>query len=181
MESTCTTGKMNVREYFEVLINIMRSPARFFEGVAQEEGMRRSLIFLMISGLFYCSASMTYFFENSVTMGVIMMLNAVFMPAFGAALTFILLGMTGTEKVPFAKVFNIYAYASGTVMVISWIPGLAIIMEPVRALLVGVGLVKASGIGKFKAALVILITAFLILLFFWTAAPVVEELKPLLR
>jgi len=182
MESTCTAGsRISIREYFEIIINVMRSPVRFFESVGQEEGMRRSLLFLMISGLFFCSVSMTYFFENSVMMGVIMMVNAVLMPAFGAVVTFTLLGMTGTEKVPFNKVFNIYAYASGSVMIVSWIPGLSIIMEPVRALLIGIGLVKAAGVGKVKAVLVIALTAVMILIFFWTAAPVIEELKPLLR
>jgi len=182
MESTCTAGsKMSIREYFEIIIDVMRSPVRFFEAVGREEGMRRSLIFLMISGLFFCSVSMTYFFENSVVMGVIMMLNSVLMPAFGAVITFTLLGMTGTEKVPFAKVFNIYAYSSGAVMVVSWIPGLSIVMEPVRALLIGIGLVKGVGIGKVKAVILIALTAFMILIFFWSAAPIIEELKPLLR
>ncbi|MDD3310743.1 YIP1 family protein [Pseudodesulfovibrio sp.] len=182
MESTCTAGsRISIREYFEIIINVMRSPVRFFEGVGQEEGMRRPLLFLMISALFFCSVSMTYFFENSLMMGFIMMLNAILMPAFGAVITFTLLGMTGTGKVPFAKVFNIYAYSSGAVMVVSWIPGLAIIMEPVRALLIGIGLVKAAGVGKIKAALVIVLTAAMILIFFWSAAPVIEELKPLLR
>lgn len=182
MESTCTTtSRMNIREYFEVLLDVMRSPVKFFDVVGREEGTRRSLLFLMISSLFYCSVSMAYFFENSLTMGVIMMLNAVLMPAFAAVITFTLLGMTGTGRVPYAKVFNIYAYASGAVMVISWIPGLAYVMEPVRALLVGIGLVKAAGVGKVRAVVILLMTAFLILLFFWSAAPLIEELKPFLH
>ena len=180
MESTCaTSSRMNVREYFDVLLSVLRSPVKFFETAAREEGTRRSLLFLMISALFYCSVSMTYFFENSLTMGVIMMANAVLMPAFASVITFTLLGMVG-NRMPYAKVFNVYAYASGAVMVVSWIPGLAVVMEPVRAVLVGVGLVKTAGIGKIKAAMIILVTAFVILLFFWSAAPVIEELKQLL-
>jgi len=182
MESTCTTNsRMNIKEYFEVLLSVLRSPAKFFETVAGEEGSRRPLMFLMISALFYCSVSMAYFFENSLAMGVIMMVNAIFMPAFAAVVTFTLLGMTSTGRLPFSKVFNIYAYASGAVMVVSWIPGLAMIMEPLRAVLVGVGLVKAAGIGKIRAAIIILMTAVVILLFFWSAAPIIQQLKPLLH
>ncbi|MBG0788926.1 MAG: hypothetical protein H0S80_00340 [Desulfovibrionaceae bacterium] len=171
--------KFNIREYFDILMEVMRSPARFYERTAQETGSRKPLLFLMVSAIFYCSVSMAYFFENSLTMGLIMMANAVLMPAFAAMITFILLGMSGRERTPFSRVFNIYAYASGAVMVISWIPGLAIVMEPVRALLVGVGLVKALGIGKIKAVLLLVMTAVLLLLFFWSAAPLVLELKTL--
>ncbi|MEF2232249.1 MAG: YIP1 family protein [Pseudodesulfovibrio sp.] len=182
MESTCATGsRMNIREYFEVLLSVLRSPVKFFEAVAMEEGSRRALLFLMISSLFYCSVSMTYFFENSLTMGVIMMANAVLMPVFAAVITFTLLGMTGSARLSFNKVFNIYAYAGGAVMVVSWIPGLAVIMEPVRAVLVGIGLVKSAGVGKVKSAVLVLLTAVVILLFFWSAAPIIEELKSLLR
>ncbi|WP_272699515.1 YIP1 family protein [Desulfovibrio sp. Fe33] len=173
--------RMGIREYFETLMDVMRSPARHFEQTAAETGSRRALIFLMISALFYCSVSMAYFFENSLAMGIIMMANAILMPAFGAVITFILISMTGQERLPFGRIFNIYAYASGAVMVISWIPGLAFIMEPVRAVLIGVGLHKGAGVSKLRAALLIVLTATVMLLFFWTAAPMVVELKQLFQ
>lgn len=180
MEATReNTTRMGIKDYFETLLDVMRSPARHFANTAEENGSRKALLFLMISGLFYCSVSMAYFFENSLAMGVVMMLNAILMPAFGAVITFILIGMTGQERQPFGRIFNIYAYASGTVMVISWIPGLAIIMEPVRAVLIGVGLHKGAGIGKLRAALLVVMTAVVMLLFFWSAAPLVIELKNL--
>ena len=183
MEATNTTtgSRIGVREYFDIIFAVIRSPARHFEQAATETGSRKALLFLMISGIFYCSVSMTYFFENSLMMGVIMMANAVLMPAFAAMITFILIGMTGMGKVPFGRVFNVYAYASGAVMVISWIPGLAIVMEPVRALLVGIGLVKMIGVSKLKAGLLIVMTAILLLLFFWSAAPLVMEFKNLFQ
>ncbi|WFS61774.1 YIP1 family protein [Pseudodesulfovibrio thermohalotolerans] len=173
--------RMGIREYFETLMNVMRSPARHFEGTANETGSRRALTFLMISALFYCTVSMAYFFENSLAMGAIILANAILMPAFGAVITFILTSMTGQEKVPFGRVFNIYAYASGAVMIISWIPGLALVMEPVRALLLGIGLHKGAGVGKLRAAMLIILTAAVMLLFFWTAAPMVVELKQLFQ
>lgn len=182
MEASCANGsRMNVREYFEIIFDVMRSPAKHFEKVSAETSSRRALFFLMISGIFYCSVSMTYFFENSLVMGVIMMANALLMPAFGATITFILLGMTGQERIPYGRIFNVYAYASGAVMVISWIPGLAIVMEPVRAVLVGIGLCKMTGIGKIKSALVVVMTAILLLLFFWTAAPMIFELQQMFQ
>lgn len=182
MEATTTRdSRMGIREYFDTLMEIMRSPGRRFEKIAQETGSRKALLFLMISSLFYCSVSMTYFFENSLTMGVVMMANAILMPAFGAVITFILIGMTGQERLPFGRVFNIYAYASGAVMVISWIPGLAFVMEPVRAVLIGVGIHKGSGLGKARSALLVILTAAVMLLFFWSAAPLVVEMKHLFQ
>ena len=182
MEATReTTDRMGIREYFETLMDVMRTPVRHFQRVAEEPGSRRALIFLMISALFYCSVSMAYFFENSLSMGVVMMLNAILMPAFGAVITFILMGMTGRDRAGFGRVFNIYAYASGAVMVVSWIPGLAVVMEPVRAVLIGVGLHKGLGVSRTRAFVLIVLTAAVMLLFFWTAAPMVLELKQLFR
>jgi len=172
-----TNPGMSIRGYFEVLQEIIRSPARYFENIATETGVRRALLFLMVSSIFYCSVSMAYFFENSLAMGAIMLVNSLGMPALGAVITYCLLGMTWRERTPYSTIFNIYAYASGTVMVVSWIPGLAIAMEPVRALFVGIGLVKAAGVGKFMATLLVLLTAFVLLLLFWTAAPLVAELQ----
>lgn len=178
MEASCARAeKMGIREYMDTLFAIMRSPVKYFESIADESGSRRALFFLMISGIFYCSVSMTYFFENSLTMGVIMMINAIFMPALGAAFTFCIISMSTRSKVPYSKVFNVYAYAGGALMVISWIPGLAMILEPVRAVLIGVGLVKACGLGKMQAALLVIMTAVLLLIFFWTAAPVILEMR----
>ncbi len=178
MEASCTHAeKMGVREYMDTLFAIMRSPVKYFESVADESGSRRALFFLMISGIFYCSVSMTYFFENSFTMGVIMMINAIFMPALGAAFSFCMISMSTRSRVPYGKIFNVYAYAGGALMVISWIPGLAMVLEPVRAVLVGIGLVKACGLGKMQAVFLVIITAVLLLIFFWTAAPLVLELR----
>jgi len=178
MEVLCThSEKMGIREFMDTLFAIMRSPAKYFESIADESGSRRALFFLMISGIFYCSVSMTYFFENSLTMGVIMMVNAVFMPALAAAFTFCIINMSTLSRVPYSKVFNVYAYAGGALMVISWIPGLAMVMEPVRAVPVGIGLVKACGLGKLQSALLVILTAALLLIFFWTAAPLILELR----
>ena len=180
MTTVCARNdRMGIREYFESIFTILRSPAKYFESVADEQGWRRALFFLMISGIFYCSVSMTYFFEHSLAMGVVMMANAVIMPALGAVFTFMLLSMTGDHK-PYFKIFNIFAYASGAVMVVSWIPGLAVIMEPVRAVLIGIGLVKVCGTGKIKAALVVVLTAALLLIFFWSTAPVVMGIRDML-
>ncbi|WP_320009005.1 YIP1 family protein [Maridesulfovibrio sp.] len=169
--------KMGVREYLESLVSIIRSPSSFFEDTTGESGSRRALIFLMISGLFYCSVSMTYFFENSLIMGVVMMANAVFMPALGACFSFCIIRMMTTSRVSYSSVFNIYAYSSGAVMVISWIPGLAVVMEPVRAILVGVGLYKTGKLGRLRAFMTVTLTAVLLLLFFWTIAPLVVALR----
>ncbi|WP_432736136.1 hypothetical protein [Maridesulfovibrio sp. FT414] len=171
------TVKMGVREYLESLVAIIRSPGGFFETATGESGSRRALIFLMISGLFYCSVSMTYFFENSVLMGVIMMVNAVFMPALAAVFSFCIMRMMTGSMVSFSRVFNVYAYSSGAVMVISWIPGLAFVMEPVRAVLVGIGLYKTGTLGRFQAVMTVILTAAMLLLFFWTLAPLVLAVR----
>ena len=87
MEVACVNNeRMGIKEYLETILSIIRSPAKFFASISGETGSRKALFFLMISGIFYCSVSMTYFFENSLSMGVIMMVNAVVMPALGLSL-----------------------------------------------------------------------------------------------
>ncbi|WP_421901838.1 hypothetical protein [Maridesulfovibrio sp.] len=172
--------KMGVREYLESLIFIIRSPASFFESANDETGSRRALLFLMISGLFYCSVSITYFFENSLIMGVVMMINALFMPALGACFSFCIMRMMTPSMASYSCVFNVYAYSSGAVMVISWIPGLAVVMEPVRAILVGVGLYKTGKLGRFQSFITVVLTAVLLLLFFWTFAPLIVAVRDFL-
>ena len=69
------------------------------------------------------------------------------MPAFAAMITFILIGMTGNGKSPLRTgLQRIRIRQRRGPWSFPWIPGLAIVMEPVRALLVGIGLVKMIGV-----------------------------------
>ncbi len=174
------TKSLTVQGYLDILINIIRSPCNFFATLQENQGMRRPTIFLCISAIFYATVSMTYFFENSLLMGFIYLINALTMPLLAAIFSFTLAGMSPGKKPNFQQVFTVYAYASGALMIISWIPALGMILEGVRAILVAIGLKKSCGMGWFKAWSIVAGTAILLLVFFWTLTPVLMEIKHLL-
>lgn len=170
---------LSVREYLDALVTIIRSPAGFFSSLTDTAGLRKPTMFLFISALFYSTVSMSYFYENSLTMGIVYLINAIAMPFLAAIFSFTLSGMIPGGKANFNRIFTVYAYASGAIMVVSWIPALGIILELFRAIIVTVGLKKACGMGWLKACTVVAGTAMLLLVFFWTLAPVLMRIKEL--
>lgn len=171
---------LSVRDYIDALVNIIRSPAGFYAETRQEEGYRKPATFLCISAVFFATVSMSYFYDNSATMGFIYFANALFMPILAASFTFILVGMTPGTRATFPQIFSVYAYASGAVMVVSWIPALGTVFELLRAALVTVGLVKACGLGWIRSLCCVALTAILLLCFFWSLAPVLIDIKNML-
>ncbi|KAB1443186.1 YIP1 family protein [Pseudodesulfovibrio senegalensis] len=174
------TRTITVRQYIDTLVNIIRSPAAFYRSTADEANIRKPLMFLFVSGLFHATVSMSYFFENSLLMGGVFLLNAMFMPCLAAIFTFSLAGVLPGTKSDFSRIMSVYAYASGAVMVVSWIPALGMILEPVRAVLVIVGLNKACKMSWFKAFSMVVCSALLLLIFIWSLAPILAGLKDML-
>ena len=168
---------LGVRDYLDALVGIIRSPARFYGSLDTTVGWRRPMMFLFISALFNASASMSYFFDGSPAMGLMFLANALIMPVLAAVFTFILAGIGPSTGIRFEAVLAVHAYALGAIMTVSWIPSLGALFEVVRAVLVGVGLHKACGLGKFRSALLVVGTAILLLMFFWSLAPVLMEAK----
>lgn len=175
-----SSRSITVRQYIDTLVNIIRSPAAFYSDVAAEENIRKPLMFLFVSALFNATASMSYFFENSLLMGGVFLLNAMFMPCLAAVFTFSMAGVLPGKKTEFSRIVSVYAYASGAVMVISWIPALGMVLEPVRAVLVVVGLNKACKMGWLKSLALVACSALLLLVFFWSLAPVLADIKAML-
>ena len=178
-EATTTAPRRNlgVRDYLESLMGIVRSPSQFFGSLDTTAGWRRPMMFLFFSALFNASASMSYFFDGSPTMGLLFLGNALVMPVLAAVFTFILAGIGPSSGIRFEAVLAVHAYSLGAIMTVSWIPSLGALFEVVRAVLVGVGLHKACGLGKIRSALLVVGTAILLLMFFWSLAPVLMEAK----
>lgn len=168
---------LGVRDYLDALVGIIRSPSRFYGSLDTTVGWRRPMMFLFISALFNASASMSYFFDGSPAMGLAFLANALIMPVLAAVFTFILAGIGPSAGVRFEAVLAVHAYALGAIMTVSWIPSLGALFEVVRAVLVGVGLHKACGLGRIRSALLVAGTAILLLMFFWSLAPVLMEAK----
>ncbi len=176
-QAASSTRAISVREYLDTLVGIIRSPSAFYKSVQLEQETRKALTFLLISSVFHATVSMSYFYENSLLMGGIYLLNDIFMPVLAAVFSFLLAGMLQSSSTAFLRILSIYAYASGAIMVISWIPSLGMILEPIRAVLVIIGLKKACDIGWIKAIFIVACSGLLLLVFFWSIAPVLSTMK----
>ena len=84
--------------------------------------------------------------------------------------------MTSVNKISFRKMFAVFAYATGVTMAISWIPALNTITEIWKFSLVTYGLVKGCGLTWSRSIVMVLVRIGLLLLFFWSVFPVINEL-----
>ena len=163
--------------YFQTLTKMLSSPGRFFGELPVETGFRRSLGFLIISGLFFSGASLTTISENQILMAVILLVNAISMPFVSAGITFMVITMAMGKRVTFQKLFSVYAYATGVTLLASWIPLFVWLTEPWKWILIVMGMVKGCGFSWGKAILIIAVSIFIVVLFFWSLGPVIAVLK----
>ncbi len=166
--------KFTMGGYFNTVSNIISSPSRFFQTLPKDNSLKRPMVFLVISSIFYSVVSISYLYDNSGIIGLIFLINALFMPFLAAVFSFSVAAiMPLGEKPSFSQIFSIYAYASGVVMLLSWIPSLGWFFELIRAVLVTIGLIKHCCFRIISAIIVVILTIALLLLFFWTLLPVV--------
>ncbi|MGE4291840.1 MAG: YIP1 family protein [Desulfovibrio sp.] len=172
---------VDTSKFFQTLTELIRAPRQFYAQLEDTpENYKNSWRFLAYASLFYAVVSITYFFDHKLAMIGILLLNAMVLPAILAAMAMLVMSMFLGVKVPFRRIFSIYAFASGAVMPVSWIPALQVFTEPIRALLVGIGMVKACGLRWWQAAIALLVSVGLYILLFWSALPVIMQVKEML-
>lgn len=173
-----TTQRVDTSKFFGTLTEIIRAPRQFYAELEDTpQNYRNALRFLAYAALFHSIVSVTYFFDHKLAMVGILFINAMVLPGLLAALAMLIMAMFMGCRVPFKRIFTIYAFASGAVMPVSWIPALQVFTEPIRALLVGIGLVKCCGLRWWQAVLALLISVGLYLLLFWSALPLIMQIK----
>ncbi len=153
--------------YFQALTRMLSSPSRFFGELPGETGFRQPLGFLIISSLFFAGASLTTISDNQIFMGGILLVNAVAMPFVTAGISFMVITMSMGKRVSFPRLFSVYAYATGVTLLASWIPLFVWLTEPWKWMLIIIGLVKGCGFRWMQASLVVAVSIFIVVLFFW--------------
>jgi len=166
--------------YFQSLTRILGSPKQFFSELPEETGFGKPFGFLVISSLFFTGASLTCIYESRILMAGILFINAIAMPFVTAGTAFLIMTMTMIKRVSFTRLFAVFAFASGVTMLASWIPLFIWITEPWKWLLIAMGMVKACGLRWVQAILIVGCSIFIVLLFFWSLAPVIFYVKGLL-
>jgi hypothetical protein len=165
--------------YIQALTGILGSPRRFFGELPEDVGFRNPFGFLLISSLFFTGASLTCVHDRHVLMAGILLTNALSMPFITAGTAFLIMTMTMVERVSFTRLFAVFAFAAGVTMLASWIPLFVWITEPWKWMLIAMGMVKACGLRWMQAISIIGSSIFIVLLFFWSLAPVIFYVKGL--
>ena len=166
--------------YFQALTKMLSSPKRFFGELPDETGFRQPFGFLIISGLFFAGASLTTISENQILMGGILLVNAVAMPFVTAGISFMVITMSMGKRVTFARLFSVYAYATGVTLLASWIPLFVWLTEPWKWILLIIGLVRGCGFKWMQAILVVTVSIFIVVLLFWSLGPVIVQMRELI-
>jgi len=169
-------NKFSMPFYVQAVLGILGHPQKFFSELPPAMGMLPSLVYLVISALFFCAASMTSSRPHaSYIMGGIYLFNAVGMVFIMAGLGYLVMALTIGRKVSFGRLFSIYALCSGVVLLVSWVPYLNVFTEPWKWYLVGAGLTKGCGMKPKEALLIILLSLAVWMLFFWALMPLLRH------
>jgi hypothetical protein len=164
--------------YFAHLNMLIRSPGEFYAALPAQTGFGEATAFLLTSSIFFTTVSFTYLFNSDFRMIPVILANSLGMPILASGLAWVTMVMFfGKRTGGYPKVFSIFAYASGAVMLVSWIPALGWITEAWRLLLVGTGLCRSCGLGWKKSLFVVLASTVVMTMFFWSLAPVIAAFK----
>ena len=169
--------KLTMVSYFQALTRILVCPGNFFKELSHEADFIRPLGCLLISGLFFIGASAIQITENVISMTGILFLNAVFMPVITAWVSYVIIRLYRVKGVSFAGILSVYAYSTSITLMISWIPLFFLITEPWKWTLVFLGLTKGCGLRTIEAVIVIGITVFILISFFWSLGLLISYAK----
>lgn len=133
--------------------------------------------FLLVSSLFFTVASFTCFRENHWVLSSIFLVNALLMPFIAAGIAFMVMSLTVGRRIPFERLFAIYAFAAGITLLVSWIPFSNWLTEPWKWVLIGLGLVKGGGLTWKQTVLILGLSLVLLILLFRAFFPVIALLQ----
>ena len=171
---TGRVDKFSTPFYVQTVFGILGRPRKFFSVLPLTIGMVPSLVFLVISALFFCAASLMGIRLHSVLLvSGIYLFNAVGMVFIMAALGYLVMALSIGKKVPFARLFSVYALCSGVTLLVSWVPYLVVFTEPWKWYLIGTGLTKGCGIRLRETLLIITLSLSIWILFYWMLIPLI--------
>ena len=145
--------------YFRIITGMLGRPGTYLSSSLSGHDVKTPALFLLISTVFYSSASLTVLKGNIILSAGILALNAFIMPVINAAVSLIFIRMLTTDNSGFIRIFSIHAYAAGTVLLAAWIPMILWITEPWKWILIIAGFVRGCGMTYLQAIIVSVITA----------------------
>jgi hypothetical protein len=168
MSSASHPSSLTVAGYFRTLTRLVGEPRRFFADRADETGTRFPLSFFLISAIISAGAAMAGGRHSAPMLGIFL-INAVGMAVLAAGIGYMIMVMTLGPKASFGRFFSVYALASGVTLLASWVPFFAIITEPWKWWLIGVGMIQCLRLSVRQALWIIAVSVAVIVLGFWSA------------
>ena len=161
--------KFSIHFYVQAVFGILGHPRKFFSRLPKTSGMTQALGFLILSAVFFSTAGLLHTrFQDFFLVGGIYIFNAVGMVFILAGLSYVVMTLSIGKKVGFTRLFGIYALCSGATLLLSWVPHLALLTEPWKWYLIGVGMTRGCGLKLKEALLIIAISLGIWYLFFRT-------------
>ncbi len=168
--------KFSMHFYMQAVFGILGRPRKFFSELPLTIGIIPSLLFLVVSALFFCAAGlMNSRLHSFYIMGAIYLFNAVGMVFIMAGLGYLVMTLSIGRKVPFARLFSIYALCSGVTLLVAWVPFFVVFTEPWKWYLIGTGLTKACGVRLRETVLIITLSLAIWILFYWSLIPIIAH------
>ena len=148
--------------FYRDAVKVLIHPKAFFESMPVEKDQQAIIIFLVLSALFYSVAATFFAREQQIIFLFMFFLNGLLMPFILAAMLCLVLHLL-QSGIDYRLALGITAYAN-TALLFAWIPGMAPFAEIFRYYLIGVGIVKVTGLSGWKAFFVLLGMGALLLL-----------------
>ena len=175
--STAHNARFGIGPYLQTLLAVLVSPSRLFADLPRAPDLRPPLVFLVLCSLFHAGASLTCTPEGSLLGAGILFLNALLMPLIAAALGRVIAVMVRGRRPGFLRFFQVYAYAAGATLMVSWVPFSLWLTEPWKWVLIGIGLIKNCELRPGQALTIILISVAVLTALFGLLAPLVLQIR----
>ena len=169
-------SKFQWGDYFTILSGVVKNPRSFFYENAAEVSWVKPTVILLVSSLIFTAASgIMGLPHSSVLMMLILFVNAFGMVIITSGLGYLVMALLRKSDAAYPKIFSIYAYASGAVLVVAWMPFMLWITEIWRWWLIGCGLIYGCGIKTRDAVFIISLSLLILVILFRTLLPVLKS------
>ena len=156
-----------------VVSGVLVHPRRFFSELPESAAAPQASVFLLVCAVVNSVAGTMYAAPaNYLTVGGILLANAVGMTLLMTGLGYSLMWVSGGGKAPFDTLFSVYAFSAGTTLLVSWVPSFLVLSEIWKWWLIGTGLTAGLGFKWYRAVAIIGISIVLtVLIFHWLLSP----------
>lgn len=167
--------KIKMPSSSNTLVQLLCTPGAFFQRCHGKCQVKHAALYLTISSVIFTAAALSLQrFANPLLNGAILFANAVGMVLILSGIGYAVMGASIGRKAPFTDFFCVYAYASGTTLLLAWVPSVVLFTEPWRWILIGIGLKRGCRLGTAAVLWIVCGSIAVVTLFFWTMLPLLK-------